>query len=73
MKQFDAKGRAMQNLTPRQAGFAMPAEWAAETPAGNTGRARHVGDFIAGMTDRYALKTYARIIGPPPLPTDIFI
>ena len=50
---------------------AMPGDWAAATPADEPGRARHVADFIAGMTDRYALKTYQRLIGPSPLPTDI--
>ena len=34
-------------------------------------RARHVADFLAGMTDRYALDCYQRLIGPSPLPTDI--
>jgi dGTPase len=52
---------------------AMPGDWAAATPADEPARARHVADFIAGMTDRYALKTYQRLIGPSPLPTDIFI
>lgn len=52
---------------------AMPGDWAAATPSEEPGRARHVADFIAGMTDRYALKSYQRLIGPPPLPTDIFI
>jgi dGTPase len=51
----------------------MPGDWAAATPVEEPGRARHVADFIAGMTDRYALKTYQRLIGPSPLPTDIFI
>ena len=41
--------------------------------ADEPGRARHVGDFIAGMTDRYALKTYERLVGPSPLPSDILI
>ncbi|MBC7505558.1 MAG: deoxyguanosinetriphosphate triphosphohydrolase [Sandarakinorhabdus sp.] len=51
----------------------MPPEWAKATPTGNPDRARHIADFIAGMTDRYALKTYARLIGPPPLPAELFI
>lgn len=50
---------------------AMPGDWAAATPASEPGRARHIGDFIAGMTDRYALKTYERLVGPSPLPSDI--
>ncbi len=50
---------------------AMPADWAAATPASDPERARHIADFIAGMTDRYALTLYARIVGPSPLPSDI--
>jgi dGTPase len=52
---------------------AMPGDWATATPDAEPGRARHVGDFIAGMTDRYALKTYERLVGPSPLPSDILI
>ncbi len=29
------------------------------------GRQRAVGDFVAGMTDMYALKTHAAIFGSP--------
>jgi dGTPase len=52
---------------------AMPGDWGAATPLAEPDRARHVADFIAGMTDRYALKTYERLIGPSPLPSDIAI
>ncbi len=52
---------------------AMPADWAAATPADEPARARHIADFIAGMTDRYALKLYQRLVGPSPLPADIII
>ncbi len=52
---------------------AMPADWAAATPAAEPERARHIGDFIAGMTDRYALKLYTRLVGPSPLPDEIAI
>ena len=52
---------------------AMPADWAAATPAAEPGRARHVADFIAGMTDRYALKSHERLVGPSPLPRDVLI
>jgi dGTPase len=50
---------------------AMPGDWAALCPAGEPARARHVCDFVAGMTDRYALKLYGRLIGPPPLPQEM--
>ena len=49
----------------------MPTEWAlaakrAETAAGETGRARAVADYIAGMTDRYALAEHRRIFDDAP-------
>ena len=52
---------------------AMPADWAAATPTAEPGRARHIADFIAGMTDRYALKLHERLVGPSPLPATIVI
>ena len=51
----------------------LPDGWQATLPAAEPARARHIGDFIAGMTDRYALKTYERIVGPSPLPDDVLI
>jgi dGTPase len=40
---------------------AMPAEWVDDLSPGDlAGRARRVADFIAGMTDRYALVEHAR-------------
>ena len=30
------------------------------------GRARAVADYVAGMTDRYALSAYARLVGEAP-------
>ena len=50
---------------------ALPGDWAATCPADEPGRARHVGDFVAGMTDRYALKLFERLIGPSPLPQEM--
>jgi dGTPase len=52
---------------------ALPGDWAGATPASEPGRARHVGDFIAGMTDRYALNIYQRLVGASPLPADVII
>jgi dGTPase len=52
---------------------AMPGDWAAAMPATEPDRARHVADFIAGMTDRYALKSYAHLVGSSPLPAEIII
>jgi dGTPase len=47
----------------------LPPEWATATTAetNDTGaRARHVADFIAGMTDRYALIEHARLFKVTP-------
>ncbi|MFZ4380384.1 MAG: deoxyguanosinetriphosphate triphosphohydrolase [Sandarakinorhabdus sp.] len=49
----------------------LPGDWSAQCPAGEPGRARHVGDFVAGMTDRYALKLYEQLVGPSPLPQEM--
>jgi dGTPase len=38
---------------------AMPAEWAAK--AGGPARARAVADYIAGMTDRFAIAEHGRL------------
>ncbi len=45
----------------------LPADWSARASTGDdAARARNVADFIAGMTDRYALKIYAKHYGPIP-------
>jgi dGTPase len=49
----------------------LPGDWSALCPADEPGRARHVGDFVAGMTDRYALKLYEQLVGPSPLPQEM--
>ena len=41
----------------------LPPEW---RPEGDTLRA--IGDFIAGMTDRYAVRRYTELVGPSALP-----
>ena len=47
---------------------ALPEDWRAALPSGNPGRARHVADFVAGMTDLYAIRAYRRLVGPIDLP-----
>lgn len=42
----------------------MPGNWGPSLPADEPGLTRHVGDFIAGMTDRYALSRYRELVGP---------
>jgi dGTPase len=40
--------------------------WAQRLPAAEPRRSRHIADFIAGMTDRYAIAAHARIYGRTP-------
>ena len=46
----------------------LPDDWRAELPDSQPWRSRHIADFIAGMTDSYAIGQYARLIGAPELP-----
>ncbi|WP_242124968.1 deoxyguanosinetriphosphate triphosphohydrolase [Sphingobium sp. Sx8-8] len=41
----------------------MPELWRGDCVASEPRRSRHIGDFIAGMTDRYAEKCHAEIFG----------
>lgn len=44
----------------------MTASWTGRTPREEPDRSRHIADFIAGMTDRYAMDCYRRIFGQAP-------
>jgi len=45
----------------------LPTEWRqGPDPTDTSGRARHIADFIAGMTDRYALIEHARLFDSTP-------
>ncbi|RKF21943.1 deoxyguanosinetriphosphate triphosphohydrolase [Altericroceibacterium spongiae] len=44
----------------------MPADWSNNAPEHEPGRSRHILDFIAGMTDRYAMNQYGKIFGKTP-------
>jgi dGTPase len=46
----------------------MPAEWREALPEAEPARSRHIADFIAGMTDRYAIRRYRDTVGPIELP-----
>ena len=46
----------------------MPADWHGRLPAEEPARSRHIADFIAGMTDRYAVTRYREVVGPIDLP-----
>lgn len=44
----------------------LPEDWRARLPEAEPQRSRHVADFLAGMTDRYALTRHRELIGPVP-------
>jgi dGTPase len=44
----------------------LPDGWHAQLPTGEPERSRHLADFIAGMTDRYAIDQCVRIFGRAP-------
>ncbi|KUO50996.1 MAG: deoxyguanosinetriphosphate triphosphohydrolase [Sphingomonadales bacterium BRH_c3] len=44
----------------------MPQEWRERLPAGEPGRSRIITDFIAGMSDRFAIERCAAIYGERP-------
>jgi dGTPase len=46
----------------------LPEEWRATLPHEDPNRARHIADFIAGMTDRYAIARYRECVGEIDLP-----
>jgi dGTPase len=47
---------------------AIPPEWRDRLPDAEPDRSRHIADFIAGMTDRYAIARYRELVGPIDLP-----
>jgi len=46
----------------------LPRHWRDALPEAEPARTRHIGDFIAGMTDRYALARYREIVGSIDIP-----
>ena len=44
----------------------MGESWAGMMPVAEPRRSRHIADYIAGMTDRFAISAYARIFGKVP-------
>src|SRR5690606_11751642 len=44
----------------------LPESWLERLPAEEPARSRHIADFIAGMTDRYAIERYRQIFGQVP-------
>ena len=46
----------------------LPDDWRAALPEAEPARSRHIADFIAGMTDRYAIARYRELVGEVALP-----
>ena len=46
----------------------LPEGWRARLPNDEPDLSRHISDFIAGMTDRFAIKCYRAVVGPIDLP-----
>lgn len=71
--QLRAAESARHIVTGLFAGYArgevhLPETWQHACPEDETGRLRHISDFIAGMTDRYAIECYREQIGAIDLP-----
>ena len=69
MKVMDQAADVVRDLFARYSGRPqdMPAEWGGVVPGlDEAARARHIADFIAGMTDRYALAEHARLFDSTP-------
>ena len=49
----------------------LPEWWVADLPEAEPARTRHIGDFIAGMTDRFAISRYRELIEPIEMPEGI--
>ncbi|WP_419828098.1 deoxyguanosinetriphosphate triphosphohydrolase [Sphingomonas sp.] len=46
----------------------LPPAWREALPAADPYRTRHIADFVAGMTDRYAISRHRELVGPVDLP-----
>jgi dGTPase len=46
----------------------LPADWRDALPDDEPGRTRHIADFVAGMTDRYAIARHEQWVGSVSLP-----
>ena len=70
-EQIGTAARAKEVTAQLYAAFAqnpalMDEGWAARLPEHEPERSRHIADFIAGMTDRYAISAHANIFGRTP-------
>lgn len=66
--QLDAAARAAKVVADLFSAYSgdtnlLPQEWRDNLPAEQPARARHIGDFLAGMTDRFAMNCHRDIFG----------
>ena len=65
----EGAGRVVGALFDAYAGgAAMGGSWDANVPPDPIARARHIGDYIAGMTDRFAIDRFAELCGRDAVP-----
>ncbi len=70
-QQIETAERAREVTAELYAAYAqdpamMDQAWFERLPAAEPARSRHIADFIAGMTDRYAIAAHAKIYGKTP-------
>ena len=70
-QQRETAARAREVIARLYAGYSqdharLPESWRTTLPAGEPNRGRHIADFIAGMTDRYAINCYRDLFGSTP-------
>jgi dGTPase len=65
---MDDAGSVVRDLFKRysEEADALPPEWRGSAPRDTRAYARHICDFIAGMTDRYALAEHRRLFDATP-------
>ena len=71
LQQRATAGRAREVIARLYAAYSqdpsrLPERWRVTLPAAEPERSRHIADFIAGMTDRYAINSYSDIFGDTP-------
>ena len=69
----DLSGRVVAGLFAAYAAdpALLPERWRVSLPDAEPWRSRHIADFIAGMTDRFAVARYREVVGPIELPLDL--
>ncbi|WBH15936.1 deoxyguanosinetriphosphate triphosphohydrolase [Sphingomonas radiodurans] len=72
-RQLEAAAAAHQVVAGLFAAFrndpaTLPEEWRERLPTEEPCLSRHIADYVAGMTDRYAVREYLRVVGPVTLP-----